>query len=102
MPVYRWRDGKWVDKHTGELAPKRAEAHQVRLLGVVGDIEPYRSPISGEVIGGRASKRDDLKRHGCIDSREAYGDSALGGKFKNKRFAAKHGLTADLKEEARD
>lgn len=102
MPVYRWRDGRWVDKATGEPAPKRAEAHKVRLAGIVSDVEPYRSPVSGAVIGGRAAKRDDLKRHDCVDSREVYGDSALGGKFKNKRFAEKHGLTAHLKEEARD
>lgn len=30
-----------------------------------GDIEPYQSPVTGEVITSRREHREDLKRAGC-------------------------------------
>lgn len=36
-------------------------------LQVVKDIEPYRSVITREVIGGRKQHRDHLRAHGCIE-----------------------------------
>ena len=56
---------------------------------VFSDIEPYQSPASGEYIGGRAAKRDDLKKHDCIDAAEL---GRAPRKLKNKRFIKKHGL----------
>lgn len=32
---------------------------------VVGDLKPYKSMISGEIIDGRKRHRDHLKAHGC-------------------------------------
>lgn len=34
---------------------------------IVRDSEPYRSTITGELIGGRRQHRDHLKAHGCIE-----------------------------------
>ena len=34
---------------------------------IVKDIEPYRSPVDGRVIGGRAARREDLARNGCAE-----------------------------------
>lgn len=34
---------------------------------VIKDIEPYRSVITREVIGGRRQHRDHLKAHGCVE-----------------------------------
>jgi len=33
---------------------------------VIHDMEPYQSPIDGRVISGRAARREDLKRSGCV------------------------------------
>jgi hypothetical protein len=32
---------------------------------IIGDIEPYRSIITGEEIGGRRQHREHLRQHGC-------------------------------------
>lgn len=34
---------------------------------IIKDIEPYRSVITREVIGGRRQHRDHLKAHGCVE-----------------------------------
>lgn len=34
---------------------------------VVGDLKPYRSMVTGEVIDGRKRHRDHLKANGCIE-----------------------------------
>ena len=96
MARYVWREGRWVNRETGEPAPKRCEAHEARVT-VISDIEPYRSPVTGEVIGGRRQKRDDLARHNCIDAAEL--PSPTGGKFRNPAFARKHGMPAHLVKE---
>lgn len=36
-------------------------------LQIVKDIDPYKSVITGEVIGGRRQHREHLKSHGCIE-----------------------------------
>ena len=41
--------------------------------GLIRDIEPYRSPISGRVVSTRAERRADLQRHGCVDARDLKG-----------------------------
>lgn len=89
LAVYVRRDGKWVDKVTGEqmFVPKR---DGIAVPHVISDIPEYRSPIDGRLIGSRSERRDDLKRHNCIDAREL--PSPTGGKIKNKAFAAKRGL----------
>lgn len=34
---------------------------------VAADIQPYRSMITGEMIGSRSQHRAHLKQHGCIE-----------------------------------
>lgn len=34
------------------------------------DTQGYRSPVTGRWIEGRAARREDLRRHGCVDARE--------------------------------
>ena len=81
MPSYRVdADGSFIDKQTGEkLVIKRSI---VAKPMIISDIQPYKSPVSGEVIGGRSARRDDLKKHDCVDARE-LGDSF--GKRKGAR-----------------
>lgn len=49
--------------------PSACEGHFAKRAGpqVVRDIEPYKSTITGEMIGGRRQHRDHLKAHGCIE-----------------------------------
>lgn len=70
MPSYRVADdGSLIDKATGEKFVR--DPKYIPLpAAIIPDIEPYRSPITGETIGGRASRRDDLKKHDCIDARD--------------------------------
>ncbi len=92
---YRWSDeaGGFVHRVTGEpwVSPFAAPM-------IISDIPPYRSPITGEVIGGRRARADDLKRHNCVDANE------LGppvGTLKNRKFAKKYGMEHLLSEESR-
>lgn len=55
--TYVLRGGKLVLKH-----PSQTSVH-----GVIGDIQPYESMITGEMIGGRRQHRDHLKDHNCIE-----------------------------------
>jgi hypothetical protein len=80
------RDGQPMDKPF---------AGKVCMPSVVSDIPEYRSPIDGKVISSRSTRRDDLKRSGCVEYEPSL--SPLKGKkvFKNKHFAAKRGLEVD-------
>lgn len=67
MPRYVMRDGKLVDKATGLPMPKIYHGSIPRPY-VIGDTKAYASPITGEIIDGRAARREDLKRNNCIDA----------------------------------
>lgn len=34
---------------------------------VMGDITPYKSMITGEIVQGRRQHREHLRQHGCIE-----------------------------------
>jgi hypothetical protein len=61
---------------------------------VISDIEPYRSPIDGSVVGGRAQKRYDLEKNGCVEA-----EPRKKRDYRNPSFALKRGLK--LSDEAR-
>lgn len=74
MTTYRvGPDGHFYDKATGERVS--IERRTICTPHIISDIEPYRSPVTGEVIGGRAARRDDLKKHDAVDAREVRGDT---------------------------
>lgn len=88
MPVYVLRNGKMVDKETGKAMNVGPWEPTVPMI--LQDIEPYQSPVTGDYIGGRRAKRYDLEANNCVDANDV--GKSMGGKFKNKRFAAKRGL----------
>ena len=90
MAVYVWRDGHWRDKKTGELMPLPEREGPCAPMAIIGDIAPYQSPVSGEVVTGRAGKRDDLKRHGCVDAADL--PSPTGGKVRKVETIRKYNL----------
>lgn len=60
----------WVqDPITLKLIPKDeyVPRSQPRAPAVMGDIAPYKSMITGEMIQGRAQHRAHLRQHGCIE-----------------------------------
>lgn len=69
MPTYVMKQGLLVDKHTGERMPLPAD-WKPATPRILPDMEPFVSPVSGELIGGRAQRREDMKRHDCIDGRD--------------------------------
>lgn len=87
MATYKWVDGNWIDKQTGEAmeVQDRVCAPMVRP-----DIPEYRSPIDGKLISSRSTRREDLKKNGCVEWEP--GLSKRSGGLGNPRFAAKHGL----------
>lgn len=59
----------WVqDPETLELVPKD-EYIQRGPTGpfVMGELQPYRSMVTGEMIEGRRQHREHLRAHGCIE-----------------------------------
>ncbi len=62
----------------------------IALPYIISDIPEYTSPIDGNVITSRSQRREDMKRHNCVDAREL--GSPTQGKIRNKAFAAKRGL----------
>ena len=100
MPIYVLRDGRMVDKATGEPMNEVPHVGPFPCPRSIPDIEPYVSPIDGRYIGGRRSRRDDLDRYNCIDANEL--PSPTGGKLRNRKFAKKWGLEHMLSEDARD
>lgn len=65
MARYHWRDGRFVDRQTGEPMPIPVRAG-VCMPQIQRDIPDYISPVSGELIKSRSGQRDDLKRHDCV------------------------------------
>ena len=89
MARYIWKDGGFRDPATGEAMPLPNRS-EVCMPFYTPDTPGYESPITGEWIEGRMARREDLKKHGCIEA----GDMPRfnGGKVKSKEFARKHNL----------
>ena len=91
MAVYVNRNGRMVDKATGEpMLTEEQRLQPIAVPHVISDIEAYTSPIDGRVINSRSDRRDDLKRHGCVEYEPSM--SPTKGRIRNKAFAAKRGL----------
>lgn len=91
MTLYIFRDGRYVDKRTGEpMLTDEDRAKPVQCPMIISDIPEYRSPIDGRLITSRSERRDDLKRNNCVEYEPSL--SPTKGKIRNKAFAKKRGL----------
>jgi hypothetical protein len=91
MPTFVFRDGRYVNKATGEpMLTEEEKRRPISCPTVISDIPEYRSPIDGRMITSRSERRDDLKRNGCVEYEPSL--SPTKGKIKNKEFAKKRGL----------
>jgi hypothetical protein len=99
MTRYVWRDGRFRDPDTNEPMPVDENASSVVTPMIASDIEPYKSPVDGRVIGSRSARREDLARNNCVPY-EPMGNAPKG--LTNPKFAAKHNAMHLLTPEARD
>lgn len=97
MARFVWNGTEFVDRD-GNPMVDRSAPYVPCVPQIMRDIPEYRSPINGKPITSRSERRDDLARNGCREWDAA--DSPTKGKFKNARFAAKHGH--QVSEEFRD
>ncbi len=58
---FYWNGRDWVPY------ADRNRAGRGHGLQLVRDVDPYRSVITGETIGGRRQHRDHLRAHGCVE-----------------------------------
>lgn len=52
---------------------------------VMGDIEPFKSPVDGTIITGRAAMRDHFKQHGVTHVSDYNSPGGHWDKMKAKR-----------------
>lgn len=75
LPVFmrkKVQRGSWIfDRDKGKFVPRDkyyAREHASKSgLQIVSDIKPYKSAVTGEVIGGRRQHRDHLRAHGVVE-----------------------------------
>lgn len=65
MARYVWRNGNFVSAETGE--PMRVSHSGVCMPYVVSDVAPYRSPVTGQMIESRSTRREEMKRHDLVE-----------------------------------
>ena len=71
------------DKNTGKFVLKGTETDDGRWPVVHGDIEPFISPITKEVISDRGQLRRHNAKHGVTDSRD-YSDEFIAKRAKQR------------------
>lgn len=67
MPTYRWDGDAFVDKKTGEEMELPFKGQALAPLAIIPDTPDYHSPVTGELISGRVARREDMKKHGCVE-----------------------------------
>lgn len=96
MARYKWNGAEFVDRASGEPMNK-PYAGRIVMPTVISDIPEYPSPVTGKMITSRSERRDDLKRHGCVEYEPSM--SPTKGKYRNPHFCKKRGL--EVSEEFR-
>lgn len=105
---YRQINGRLVEIDMNAPRPPRKTPY------IMGDIEPYESPIDGAIISSRKERREDLLRSGCrpyegfeSEQREAdkfraeqdrQFDEKLGGMIEKTYYELRDGMTEPAQE----
>lgn len=55
------------DPKTLELVPAEQYEPAAPRVYIHGDYDTYLSPVTGQPVTGRVQRREDMKRHGCVD-----------------------------------
>ena len=66
------KGGRWIWCDREERLIPANEFHRRRSLHangpqIIRDIDPYKSVVTGEYVGGRKQHRDHLRAHGLIE-----------------------------------
>ena len=88
---YVYIDGVAYEKGV-DYIPTRAEAQSHTFIP---DIEPFRSPVDGSIISGRASLREHNLRNGVVQTEELKG---LPNKLANSEYTLSKKEVADRRE----
>ena len=67
----------------------RAMERYLTPILMVGDMQPFISPIDGSIISGRASRREHMLKHGVVPTDEIMGDVARNRKRMLEGFKEK-------------
>jgi hypothetical protein len=59
--TYVMRDGQLVEKHLA------APLHEVNAPMVMGDLQPYQSMVTGEMVTSRSRHRQILREHRLVE-----------------------------------
>ena len=88
--TYVYHEGKMVEKH---LVPQKGPTG----LYIIPDIEPFKSPITGEVITSRNKMYHHMKEHGVTRS-EDYSPQY----YENAKAERERRLRCQTSEDRRD
>lgn len=93
MTTYVQRNGKMVDKVTGEpmLTPEQRSA-KPQVPQIMG-FQAYACPVTGKPISTLEQHNANLKKHNCVEALEVNRNGVTNGEIRNERFAKKRGLT---------
>lgn len=80
---YVWRDG-WVPAAAAAPRPMPARSN-FPTPGVISDLDPFRSPVDGSVLGGRAQRRAHMTEHGLGDANDGVNEKPTLTKAELKR-----------------
>jgi len=67
IKVRRVTRGRWVFRDGKLVEISALERKGGSGLQIIRDVEPYKSIVTGEVVGGRRQHREHLKRTGCVE-----------------------------------
>jgi hypothetical protein len=89
MATYVLKGGRFVCKKTGQpMLTDDERSGPIAMPQICSDIPEYASPVTGEIIGSRSHRREDLKKNNCyeIDPPKPRG-------FKNRAWCDRKGIS---------
>jgi hypothetical protein len=67
IKIPRVKRGRWVFRGGKLVEISAVERKGGPSLQIIRDVDPYKSIVTGEVVGGRRQHREHLKRTGCVE-----------------------------------
>lgn len=92
MATYVFRDGRFVDKKTGEPMPMPHRNEIVAPRYIIKDMPPHFAP-DGKYVSGRAAYREALERTNCVPRDRMKNEPPKDRGFLNPAIARANGTT---------
>lgn len=61
------------DHELGRVVPRHESVKKAAGMQIIGEIESFRSPVTGEVISNRRELKNHNRQHEVVDRREMQG-----------------------------